>query len=274
MESKPLSPILPPLRGKRILVTRAKAQSEAITTQLESLGATVVHCPTIQIVPPNSWEPLDAAIARIKEYDWLLFTSSNAVQYFFSRLNVSHSAKDIASGSQRICAIGPATSAAITAAGVPVHVTASDSVGEGALQALIEAAGGDQNLKDRRILLPRARAAREYLPNALMHLGAHVDAIEAYQTIKPEIDRESIVRLFSDASVDAITFTSSSTVTNFAEILGLTDLSDLLSGTIVACIGPITAGTAAAYGLNRVVQPAEYNSSALVDALVVAIGSK
>ncbi|HKA20598.1 MAG TPA: uroporphyrinogen-III synthase [Blastocatellia bacterium] len=263
-----------PLRGKRILVTRTKAQSEAITTQLESLGATVVHCPTIEIIPPSSWEPLDDAIARINEYNWLVFTSSNAVRYFFARLNVAYDKRDIALGSQRICAIGPATAAAITEEGAPVHVTAADSVGEGALQAIIEAAGGDQNLKGLRILLPRARAAREFLPAALRNLGAHVDAVEAYRTIKPKIDSDNIFRLFTESSIDAVTFTSSSTVKNFAELAGLTDLSDLLSGIVVACIGPVTADTAAAHGLKQVVQPAEFNSSALVDALVAAIGSE
>jgi uroporphyrinogen III methyltransferase / synthase len=274
MGFKPPLPTSGPLRGKRILVTRTKAQSEAITTQLESLGATVVHCPTIQIVPPASWAQLDSSISIIREYDWIVFTSSNAVLYFFARLSASPAPESIGSGSQRVCAIGPGTAAAIIAAGAPVHVTASESVAEGALQAIIDAAGGDQNLKGRRILLPRARAAREFLPNALRGLGAHVDAVEAYQTVKPDIDRDSIVRLFREESIDAVTFTSSSTVTNFAELLGLTDLSKLLSSTVVACIGPVTADTAASLGLKSVVQPTKYNSSALVDAIVAAIGSE
>jgi uroporphyrinogen III methyltransferase / synthase len=274
MGSQPPSPLSHPLRGKKILVTRTRAQSEAMTTHLESLGATVVHCPTIEIVPPSSWDPLDTAIARISEYDWLVFTSANAVRYFFDRQNVSNHTTKVGCGSQRVCAIGPATAEAITSAGAPVHVTASDSVGEGALQAIIDAAGGDQNLKGRRILLPRARAARDFLPTALRNLGAHVDAVEAYQTVKPEVDRDSVVRLFTESSIDAVTFTSSSTVNNFAELLGLTDLSNLLSRTVVACIGPVTADSAAALGLKQVVQPAKYNSSALVEALVDAIGSK
>src|SRR5262245_24654958 len=100
MASEPPTPLSRPLRGKRILVTRRKAQSKAITTQLESLGATVVHCPTIEVVPPASWEPLDAAIERINEYDWLLFTSSNAVRYFFDRVKASCDKMNVALGSQ------------------------------------------------------------------------------------------------------------------------------------------------------------------------------
>jgi len=273
-----MPPILPqstssPLRGKKILVTRSRAQSEAITTQLESLGATVVHCPAIEIVPPSSWDGLDGAIAHIEDYDWVVFTSSNAVRYFFDRLKESRGGKTtIGLGSQRICAIGPATASAITAAGAKVHVTPADSLGEGALQAIVNASGGDRNLRGRRILIPRARAAREFLPEGLRNLGARVDAVETYQTVKPEVDREDIVRIITESSIDAVTFTSSSTVTNFAEILGLTDLSEMLCGVVVACIGPLTADTAATYGLRGIVQPAKYNSSALVEALVDAIG--
>jgi len=264
-----------PLRGKKILVTRTKAQSEAITTQLESLGATVVHCPTIEIVPPSSWEDLDAAIARLEDYDWVVFTSSNAVRYFFDRLKESRGRNAaIGLGSQRICAIGPVTASAIAEAGATVHVTPLESVGEGALQAIVNASGGDQNLRGRRILIPRARAAREFLPIALRTLGAHVDAVETYQTVKPDVDREDLVRLITESAIDAVTFTSSSTVTNFADLLGLTDLSKLLYGVVVACIGPLTADTAVTYGITGIVQPAKYNTSALVEALVDAIGSE
>ena len=275
-----MPPVLPlsssrTLRGKKILVTRTKAQSEAITTQLESLGATVVHCPTIEIVPPSSWDDLDAAIARLEDYDWVVFTSSNAVRYFFDRLRESRGGNaTIGSSSQRICAIGPVTSSAIAEAGATVHATPLESVGEGALQAIVNASGGAQNLRDRRILIPRARAAREFLPTALRSLGAHVDAVETYQTVKPDVDREDLVRLITESAIDAVTFTSSSTVTNFAELLGLTDLSKLLYGVVVACIGPLTADTAAIYGITGIVQPAKYNTSALVEALLNAIGSE
>src|SRR5262249_5994361 len=113
MSSDPTLPTSAPLRGKTILVTRTKAQSESITTQLECLGATVIHCPTIEIVPPTSWTQLDSAISCLHEYDWLVFTSSNAVRYFFARVSVSRTTESIGSGSQRVCAIGPATAAAI-----------------------------------------------------------------------------------------------------------------------------------------------------------------
>src|SRR6185503_19134594 len=144
----------------------------------------------------------------------------------------------------------------------------------GALNAIIDYLGGPDQIQGLRFLIPRARIAREILPTGLRSLGAHVDTIETYQTIKPNIERTEVIRIFEENSIDAITFTSSSTVSNFAELTGLTDLSDLLATTLVACIGPTTAETAARYGLIRLIQPEHYNASALVSAIVGSIGEK
>lgn len=263
-----------PLRGKRILITRARAQSEDITTQLEALGATVIHCPTIEVVPPRSWAPLDGAIGRIHEYDWLVFTSVNGVHFFCRRLSEIRSDGVKALATHIVCAIGPATARAVEAAGAVAHVTASDSRGEGALTAIIDHVGGDVNVRGLRFLIPRARVARDVLPAGLRSLGARVDAVETYQTVKPDVQPESIIRLFDQASIDAITFTSSSTVSNFAELVGLTDLSDLLATTLVACIGPVTAETAANHGVKRLIQPGLYNTTELVESIVKSIGQE
>lgn len=265
----------PPLRGRTILVTRARTQSEDITTQLEALGAAVIHFPTIEFVPPNTWAPLDASIARIREYDWIVFTSANGVHFFFSRLSElrQESAAEVLSATI-VCAIGPATARAIEEAGAVASVVASDSKAEGALTAIIHHVGGDEKVKGLRFLIPRARVARETLPAGLRRLGAHVDAVDTYQTVKPDVHPTGVVRLFKENSIDAITFTSSSTVSNFAELAGLTDLSGLLSTTLAACIGPITAETAASYGLKRIVQPELYTAAALVERIVESIGEK
>lgn len=260
------------MRGKTILVTRARAQSQEITARLEALGATVIHCATIEVVPPTSWKPLDAAISKLESYDWLIFTSANGVHFFFRRLSEIRSDGAEAIAERLVCAIGPATARAVEASGALVHLTASDSKAEGALTAIIDNVGGAENIRGLRFLMPRARVAREILPAALRGLGAHVDAVEAYQTIKPDVDPENILRLFKNNSIDVITFTSSSTVSNFADIVGLTDLSDLLSATLVACIGPVTADTAAEHGLKRIIQPKVYNASELVDCIVSSIG--
>lgn len=260
-----------PLRGRTVVVTRAQAQSAEITAELEDLGATVIHCPTIEVAPPDNWAPLDAAIQKLADYDWLVFTSANGVEFFFQRLRDKVS-NDITTLTIRICAIGPATARALEAAGKTAIVVASDSRAEGALAAIIDYLGGDERVRGLRFLIPRARVARDYLPDALHALGAHVDAVETYQTIKPQIERDSLARLFKDNTIDAITFTSSSTVTNFSALAGLDDLSSLLEETIAFCIGPVTAETAERHGIAKIVHPREYNSSALVDAIVKSIG--
>lgn len=260
--------------GKTILVTRPRAQSEEITGLLEALGAAVVHCPTIEVVPPNSWAPLDASIERIREYDWIVFTSANGAQFFFRRLSETRSEGVGVLAPHVVCAIGPATARAVEAAGALAHVIASDSKAEGALTAIIDHVGGEENVRGLRFLIPRARVAREILPSGLRNLGAHVDAVETYQTVKPDVHAGAITRLFRENPIDAITFTSSSTVSNFAELAGLTDLSVLLATTLVACIGPVTAETAASHGLKRVIQPKIYDAAALVESIVESIGEK
>lgn len=263
-----------PLLGKTILVTRPRAQSEEITAQLEALGAAVIHCPTVEVVPPNSWAPLDASISRIQEYDWIVFTSANGAHFFFRRLSETRSEGVEVLAAHVVCAIGPATARAVEAAGAVAHVTSSDSKAEGALTAIIDHVGGEENVRGLRFLIPRAQVAREILPAGLRSLGAHVDAVETYQTVKPDVHPEAIIRLFKENSIDAITFTSSSTVSNFAELAGVTDLSDLLATTLVACIGPVTAETAASHGLKRVIQPEMYNAAELVQSIVKSIGEK
>ena len=264
---------LRPLRGKTILVTRPRNQVDHITAQFEALGATVIHFPTIEVAPPQSWHSLDAAIARITEYDWLVFTSANGAHFFFSRLIELQQPAEILTA-KIICAIGPATARAIEASGTVASLIATDSKAEGALKAIIEYLGGPEKVRGLRFLIPRARIGRETLPASLRSLGADVDLVEAYQTVKPDVDPEAIVRIFSEQPIDAITFTSSSTVSNFAELMGLTDLSELLHNTLVACIGPVTAETAERHGLTRVIQPVTYNTTALVKCIVESIGKK
>ena len=265
----------PSLLGKTILVTRARTQSDDITTQLEALGASVIHFPTIEIVPPESWAALDASIARIRDYDWIVFTSANGVNFFLSRLaELQQSNITEVLSSKVICAIGPATARAIEAAGATAHVVASDSRAEGALASIIDHLGGEENIRGLKFLIPRARVARETLPEGLRSLSAHVDAVEAYQTVKPDVDRDAVISLFSQNRIDAIAFTSSSTISNLAELTGLTDLSDLLATTLVVCIGPTTAETAAKHGLNSVIQPSLYNAAALVESIIDEIGEK
>ena len=256
-----------PLKGLKALVTRGRAQSAEITSLLENAGATVIHCPTIEIREPDSWAALDGAIGKLESYDWVIFTSANGVDFFHRRL---------AETSTRLpdrvitCAIGPATALALRQR-ARVDVVAADSKAEGALAAILERAGGPEGVRGLRFLIPRARVAREVLPVKLTALGATVDAVEAYQTIRPETDGEAIKRLITEAPIDVITFTSSSTVSNFAAIVGMKDLSNLLEGVAVACIGPVTAATAREHGIDRIIQPDQYTAPALVESLIEAV---
>lgn len=262
-----------PLKGKTIIITRPRAQSGEMTLHVERLGATVIHCPAIEIVEPVSWAALDAAIDQLTTYDWLVFTSSNGAEFFFRRLAEKLCGHGVSMNNLVICAIGPATAKAIEKAGVRVDVVAKDSKAEGALATIIEHVGGADRIRGLRFLIPRARIAREVLPDKLSRLGAYVNAVEAYQTVKPDVNTDDIARLFKEGRVDAITFTSSSTVSNFAALVGVDDLSTLLRNTVVACIGPVTASTALEHGLKDIVQPDVYNTTALVEVLVKAIGS-
>lgn len=255
-----------PLFGKRIIVTRARDQASSFAAQLQSLGAQVIECPTIEIVEPTSWDSVDNALENIQSYHWLIFTSVNGVNNFFRRLEEKgRDLRDLKG--IRICAIGPSTAQAIKSLRLRVDLVPAEYKAEGVLSSLIEFYGSEDKLSGLRLLIPRARIARDVLPVELAKRGAEVDVAEVYRTIKPDVNREPIETLIRNGRVDVITFTSSSTVSNFAEIFGLKDLSDLLKGVKVACIGPITAETAARFGLKTDIMPEQYTTVALAEAI-------
>lgn len=260
-----------PLEGRTILVTRPHSQSVESTRQFEDFGASVIHCPTIEVIAPQSWDALDEAIDKVEGYDWLIFTSPNSPRFFFRRLAEKRSDWREAISKAVVFAIGTATAKSVETAGARVDIVATESRAEGAVRAIIEKAGGDGAISGLRFLIPRAKVARDILPVELSRLGAHVDAVEAYETIKPQIDKDSIISLFNENRVDAITFTSPSTISNFASLVGFDDLSKLLGDTVVGCIGPVTAEAAARFNLTKIVQPDDYNAQALVEAIAKAL---
>lgn len=252
-----------PLQGKKILVTRSREQASRFAALLRELGAEPVELPTIQIAPPVSWEPLDRAIAVLTSYHWLVFTSVNGVRAFFARLEHQHvSPADVQR--LRLCAIGPETAKALQAHGLRVEVMPQEYRAE----AIVEAMAAFP-LEGRRILLARAAVARDILPRALAAHGAHVDVVEAYRTVLPTdaVDPEVQQRL-ARGDIAVITFTSSSTVTNFAALMGDIDLPQLLRHVVVACIGPVTAETAQAYGLLPAIVASDYTIPGLAQAIV------
>jgi len=250
-----------PLAGRRIVVTRARAQAGGLAGQIEELGGEVIEFPTIEIQPPESFASLDAAIARIAVYDWLIFTSVNGVEQFLARFNLS--GKSLAEfQSKRVAAIGPPTAERLKGAGIGSCLVPEQYQAEGVLDAL-----KPEELRGRRVLIPRAAKAREVLPETLRQWGAFVDVIEAYRTVIPTADVSRLRSLLQERKVDMVTFTSSSTVANFVRLFGGEKLSDILHGTAIGCIGPITEATVREFGANADLVSAEFTIPGLVRAM-------
>lgn len=256
-----------PLSSRTVLITRAAHQAADFTRQLEAYGARVLACPVIEIVEPLSYAELDEAIDHLWGYDWIIFTSVNGVEHFVRRLEFLH--RDASELDElRVCAIGEATANRLRDECVHVDVVPMQFKAEGIFAALEDYLGGRERFAGLRFLIPRAAIAREYLPRALEEAGARVDAVASYRTVRPEgVERSKLEAVIIGGGVDCITFTSSSTVTNFAQAFATTDLRPLLEGVAVACIGDITAETAARYNLHTDIQPAEFTTPALARAI-------
>lgn len=247
-----------PLLGVTVAVTRAAAQAGALANALAAEGADAVVAPTIEIADPEDTAPLDRALGDLGRYGWAIFTSANGVERFFARLAATDGdVRDLAG--VRIAAIGPATAAAIRECGIRVDLVPEAYVAE-ELFAALDAAGP---VEGESILIPRAAVARDVLPDALREAGAEVDVVETYRTVRPEASRELLAMLVETGRADLVTFTSSSTVTNFVALVG----SETARRARAACIGPITAETARRHGIDVAVEAAEFT----VDGLVAAI---
>ncbi len=250
-----------PLFGKRILVTRTAEQAGAFSALLEAQGAETIACPVITIVPPETWAELDADIARLEETDYLVLTSANAVEAFFGRLHTSHKDARALHG-VTVVAVGPKTAAAIEAKGVRPDLVPPDYRAEGVVELLKQ-----QGVAGKRILYPRAELARELIPEALKAQGATVAAPLAYRTLAPEALDENIRTLLEQKGIDAVTFTSSSTVNNLLDLLGH-DAVSLLEGVAIVSIGPLTTATAEKRGLKVTVEPQDSTLEAMVAAML------
>jgi len=251
-----------PLFGRRIVVTRAREQAGKFSSLLREHGAEVTEVPTIRIVPPESWAEVDRAIEELASYRWIIFTSVNGVAAFMNRLRErGRDVRDLKG--IRACAIGPATAEELERFGIVPDLVPTDYRAEG----LAEALRGEE-VRGARVLLPRAERARDVLPSVLEERGAELTVAPVYRTVTPDEDVETLRGIFRERSVDMITFTSSSTVTGFAEIFSGEPPAGVLEGVAVACIGPITAQTAEELGMTVHVQPESYTVPALAEAIV------
>jgi len=255
-----------PLFGKRVLVTRPREQAAELVDRLEAMGAEAIEAPMIRIAPPDDYGPLDEACRQAKTFDWIIFSSSNAVDSFMERLLASP--LDIrALGTARLCAVGPATAERLAARGLKVDLTPAEYRAEALVSAI--AAVGD--VRGQKILVPRADIGRELVGDELRKQGADVTEVIAYRTIVAEPEREGepdIYRMLLERRIDVVTFTSASAVRNFVTVLGAEPAADLLRTTLVASIGPVTAEAAMQCQIPTTIMPSTYTVPALVDAIV------
>jgi uroporphyrinogen III methyltransferase / synthase len=252
-----------PLFGRRVVVTRARAQAGELSAELEKLGAEVYEFPTIEIVPPEDFGPLDSAIRDLDSFDWLVYTSVNGVEAFVDRLR--HHGLDLRAVPRgaKVAAIGPATAERLEEVGLRVDVVPKEYRAEALIEAL-----DSGSLAGKRVLIPRARVAREILPEKLREAGAEVVVPPAYESVPSSGGREELSLRLRSGEIDCVTFTASSTVENFVGAFGEEEAVRLLSGTKVACIGPITAETARKRGFRVDAEADEYTIPGLVEAVV------
>jgi uroporphyrinogen III methyltransferase/synthase len=244
-----------PLFGKRIVVTRAREQASSLSDRLAAFGAITIEVPTIVVSDPDDGgAALRAALGRAGDYDWLVVTSANGAARVLAQL---HDARDL--GGVRVAAIGPGTALALAAGNIRADLVPARYVAEALLEEFPRAANGG------RVLLARAAVARDVLPDGLRALGWDVDVVDAYRTVAAMPSR---AQLDAVAGADIITFTSSSTVERFLELAGPSRVPP-----IVACIGPVTAATARARGVDVQIEATVHTIDGLVDAIVDAVAS-
>jgi uroporphyrinogen-III synthase len=267
-----------PLTGTRILVGRARHQAGSLSTSLRSLGASVIEIPFIEIRKPQSFVPLDHALNNLKTYDWLILTSVNGVEALWQRLRKLRIPRTRLKHIQ-IAAIGPATKRAIVKHGLKVKMMPEEYVAESVVKGLYDKVNG------KRVLLVRAKVARDVIPESLRAAGAEVDVVEAYETVVPEKSKMRLRALFKNQQrrPHIVTFSSSSAVRNFADLLGTTRPTPsaktarpksaakaALKSVQFASIGPVTSSTLRELNLPVSIEAREFTMGGLIRVIVLA----
>jgi uroporphyrinogen III methyltransferase/synthase len=255
------------LSGKKVIVTRAAEQAGEFNALLQSHGAKVYECPTIKVVPTDSTAEIESVLNIISSYNWLIFTSVNAVNFFFNYLS------ELGFGSRilesiKVCVGGPKSAEALKAYGRSPDLMPEDYKAEGVVKAF-----SSMDMAGQHILFPRADKARDVIVKGLEELGANVTAPVIYKNVVPESIPSFTLKALENREVDCITFTSSSTAQNLAEILGENRMLQLLEDVAVASIGPITTKTCNELGLKVAVEPKEYTVKGLVEAIIRYFGA-
>ena len=259
------------LFGKLVLVTRPREQAHELVDLLTTLGAESIEAPMIKMAPPEDPDPLLRAAANPEEFDWIIFTSANAVDAFMTALLDGE--RDVrALKGPRICTSGTATAARLATYGIKVDLIPHEFRADAVVASLLETA----SMKGARVLLPHADIGREVIAEQLREAGAVVTEVIAYRTILEDAQREGdpdIYGMLLDGRIDVVTFTSPSAVRNFAKIHGADQVADLLKNTVVATIGPVTADACRQLSIPVTVQPKTYTVHGLVDAIAAHFSS-
>lgn len=251
------------LKGKRIVVTRAQEQVGDLIALLQDLGVDVIAIPTIEIAPPDSWEACDAAIEKLSGYDWLIFTSTNGVRFFIKRLEEKgHSISEL--NVAQIAAVGERTKAALKEIGVRVDLVPEEFRAEGLVKAFAKI-----DLRDKRILIPKAQESRDVLVNELIKFSAQVDAVAVYKNQPPaQSNIAEIVATLNGQPVDVLTFTSPSTARNFVEMIGRDTVQRWIrNGCKIAAIGGVTADALRELDFPVDIMPGKFTIPDLVNAI-------
>jgi uroporphyrinogen-III synthase len=260
-----------PLAGVRVLVGRARHQAGALSSELRKAGAEVIEIPFIEIRNPRSFQPLDSAVKNLDSYDWLILTSVNGVEAMWARMEKLHRTHS-AEGRLRVAAIGPATKKAIERRGATVDIVPAEYVAESVVRGL------RKRVKGKRVLLVRARVARDVIPRELRKAGAQVDVVEAYETVVPRSSRVRLRAVLENPRrrPHVVTFTSSSTAKNFIELLGTgrRPRSAVLDGILMSSIGPVTSATLRELGLTVDIKAREFTIPGLVAAIKETLSTR
>lgn len=250
-----------PLEGKRIVITRATSQSEALAKELQGRGAMPVVLPVVEFGEPDDFGPLDEAIGQLDRFDWMIFTSGQAVRAVVARTKDLESSLSPAGGKLRIAAVGPVSAEAVREAGLSVEYVAKTHSGVALANELGE------RLQGRRVLLPRSDRANPDLPAALKTFGAEVTEVIAYRTLRSsEVDREKLSKI-SAGEADAVLFFSPSAVQNFAELVGVDRFRGLQDDLAITAVGPVTAEALRRFKIERVIVAADTTNAAVMQAL-------
>lgn len=252
-----------PLMGKRIVVTRAREQASDLVKRLSDLGAECIECPTIEVAPPDDPSLLDSAIENLSTYEWIIFTSVNGVKFFFERL--FETGRDVrALHHLRTASIGPVTAKRLLGFGLN-----SDIVPESYRAESVADAFRNEDVKGKKILLPRAKEARPVLPVELKKMGADVDEVTTYCTKQARDNADILLKRLEEGTIDLVTFTSSSTVTNFRALLPkeIGNVKRLMDGVTIASIGPITSDTAKETGFDVHITAESFTIPGLCEAI-------